>query len=278
MTKPNHFICIGAAHWDIIARSDVAMYPGSDVPGKVTRQLGGVALNVALALARQDQNVSMLTAIGGDQHGKDLIMAMRQAGLNCAAIATTDTPSDSYVAIEANGELYGAVADCRALESAGLAIVQSLAQLTGTIIADCNLPEIVLAMLPHGTIFVPASPNKASRLRSVLRQGKGAVYANRQEAEVVCETVFSDALKAATALVRLGATRATVTDGPHRVADCDGATLTTATPPTLNPTTATGAGDTFLAVHLVALHSGLDIQSALDLAVAAAANRIVRQL
>lgn len=278
MTNSAHFICIGAAHWDIIARSNMAMYPGSDVPGKITRQLGGVALNVALALARQNRNVTILTAIGRDQNGQDLIEAMRQAKLNCGHVTLGNAPTDVYVAIESKGELFGAIADCMALEAAGIALVQPLAQLTGTIVADGNLPESVLAMLPGETIFVPASPSKALRLRSVLRQGKGAVYANRQEAEVLCETAFSDALTAATALVQLGATRATITDGPHRVADCDGAILTTATPPRLSPTTATGAGDTFLAAHLVALHNGHDRQSALDQAVAAAANRIVRQL
>ena len=45
------FLCVGAAHWDIIGRTAVPLPPGADVPGRVTRQPGGVAQNVARALA-----------------------------------------------------------------------------------------------------------------------------------------------------------------------------------------------------------------------------------
>ena len=45
------FLCAGAAHWDIIGRTDLPLPPGADVPGRVTRRPGGVAQNIARALA-----------------------------------------------------------------------------------------------------------------------------------------------------------------------------------------------------------------------------------
>ena len=45
-------LCVGAAHWDVIGRTPRPLPPGADVPGRVTRQPGGVARNIAEALAR----------------------------------------------------------------------------------------------------------------------------------------------------------------------------------------------------------------------------------
>ncbi len=275
--KPVPFICIGAAHWDIIARTGHAMQPGCDVPGTITRQLGGVALNVALALTRLHQDVTILTALGTDQPGNDLIAAMQANGIDCTRITRTNGATDAYLAIESSGEVFGAVADCVALERAGAAVIAALVNLHGTVIADCNLPESVLAALPRDTIFVAASPAKAPRLRAALKSG-GILCANRREAEAICDAAFPSAASAAEAIIALGAKSATITDGPRSVACHDGTNLFTATPPSLRPTSATGAGDAFLAAQLVALSHGLDPQSALNQAVQAAANRIARPL
>ncbi len=45
-------LCIGSVLWDIIGRSPAAMRLGSDVPGRITRLPGGVAMNIAMTLAR----------------------------------------------------------------------------------------------------------------------------------------------------------------------------------------------------------------------------------
>ena len=45
-------LCIGAMLWDVIGRAPRRMAPGADVPGRIRHIPGGVALNVAVALAR----------------------------------------------------------------------------------------------------------------------------------------------------------------------------------------------------------------------------------
>ena len=45
-------LCIGSVLWDIIGRSPSAMRLGSDVPGRITRIPGGVAMNIAITLRR----------------------------------------------------------------------------------------------------------------------------------------------------------------------------------------------------------------------------------
>ncbi len=40
-------LCIGSVLWDIIGRAGAVMRLGSDVPGRITRIPGGVAMNIA---------------------------------------------------------------------------------------------------------------------------------------------------------------------------------------------------------------------------------------
>ncbi len=57
-------LCIGSALWDVIGRSHSNMHLGSDVPGRITRLPGGVALNIAMTLARFGMRPSVLSAVG----------------------------------------------------------------------------------------------------------------------------------------------------------------------------------------------------------------------
>lgn len=274
MTKANPFICIGAAHWDIVARTAHPAPPGADIPGIIRRQPGGVALNVARALARLGQDVTLLSAIGNDSQGDDLIRQLQADGINCRQITRLPAATDCYLAVEVNGEIHVAIADCTLLETAGPSILRPL-DLAANVIADGNLGEAILARLNSPNLFcVPASPAKARRLRPSLARGGVTFYANLFEAGALCDRHLANAAQAAGALVRLGAARAIITDGPGEVASYDGTRLCTASPPPHAPHSATGAGDAFLAAHLVATLTGADPQSALDSAMKAAAGHI----
>ena len=73
MTKTPDVLCIGAMLWDVIGRAPRRMAPGADVPGRIRHLPGGVALNVAVALARWGMTPSVLSAVGRDSEGKGLI-------------------------------------------------------------------------------------------------------------------------------------------------------------------------------------------------------------
>ncbi|MEY8840710.1 kinase, partial [Cribrihabitans sp. XS_ASV171] len=45
MSDNPDILCIGSVLWDIIGRSASHMRQGSDVPGRITRLPGGVAMN-----------------------------------------------------------------------------------------------------------------------------------------------------------------------------------------------------------------------------------------
>lgn len=287
-------LCAGSALWDIIARTERSLKPGFDVPGHITRQLGGVALNIALALATRGAPVALLSSVGKDPAGDRLIDMAMAAGIGCDMVLRTEEPTDTYLAIEDGiGEIFGAVADCAALERYSDSVLAPLhdgrlgsadAPWSGTLIIDGNFPAEALTRLPHDPAFsaarlalVPASPGKAERLALALHHPNATLYVNRIEAEILCQRRLADAAEAALAVRALGAAHAVVTDGARAAAYAGpGDAHGTALPPKVEARTTTGAGDAFLAAHLDAIRMGADDADALATATRAAAAHVAQ--
>ncbi len=291
MTAPA-ILCIGAALWDVIGRTDGPVPPGGDVPGRIDMAAGGVALNVAAALARAGLRPVLLSAVGCDPAGEALVAACEAAGIGTAHLLRDPAlPTDRYVAIEAEGALVAAVADARSLEAAGARILAPLADgrlgsaaapFSGTAVVDGNLTTALLTGIARSPLLaaadlrvVAAAPGKAVRLRPLLGHARAALYVNRTEAGLICDAAFADAPAAAAALVAAGAARAIVTDGAGAAADAvRGGPVVTGRPARLTVRRVTGAGDAFLAAHLAAETAGADRPAALAAALEGAARHI----
>ena len=121
-------LCIGSVLWDIIGRSPAHMRTGADVPGRITRLPGGVAMNIATTLARFGLRPAILTAIGRDAEGDELVAAAARLGLDCTHVyRSDDLPTDRYMAVEGANGLIAAIADAHSLESAHDKILRPLA-------------------------------------------------------------------------------------------------------------------------------------------------------
>ncbi|MFV0301038.1 MAG: PfkB family carbohydrate kinase [Paracoccus sp. (in: a-proteobacteria)] len=123
--------------------------------------------------------------------------------------------------------------------------------------------------------MVPASPGKAGRLAPLIETGRGCFYLSPLEGEIIAGHPCADAVTAAEAVVARGARRVIVTDGGERVADAmAGQPTLTVTPPAVRIARITGAGDCFLAAHLVAEQAGGPREAALQAATRAAAAHV----
>ncbi len=282
-------LCIGSVLWDIIGRSPTSMRLGSDVPGRITRLPGGVAMNIAMTLRRFGLSPALLTAIGRDVEGEELVAACDRMGLLTAHIyRSDDLPTDRYMAIEGANGLIAAIADAHSLEAAGDKILRPLedgrlgsltAPWPALIALDGNLTEALLSAIATSPLFgaadlrvAPASPGKAERLLPLLTHPTATLYVNLEEANILAKSQVSTAPEAAAALLARGASRVLVTNGGAVSADGsrDGGVIEGAPPPVL-VTRVTGAGDTFMAAHIVAEAQGAARQVALDAALRAAA-------
>jgi sugar/nucleoside kinase (ribokinase family) len=283
-------LCIGSVLWDIIGRADRTMALGADVPGRITRIPGGVAMNIAMTLARLGLRPALLTAIGQDAEGEDLITASNGLGLETAYIHRSPRPTDRYMAIEGANGLIAAIADAHSLEAAGADILLPLTDgrlgtpdmpWPGLIALDGNLTESLLAQIATHPAFAkadlrvaPASPGKAERLRPLMRHPSATLYVNLEEANILTGGTAITAHDAAVAMLAQGASRVLVTNGPHPAACGQDATVISATPPRINPRRITGAGDTFMAAHIIAERSGTPRAEALTNALQAAADYV----
>lgn len=285
-------LCIGSVLWDIIGRSPQSMRVGSDVPGRITRLPGGVAMNIAMTLARLGMRPAILTQIGRDLVGDELIAACLRMGLVTDHVyRSDDLRTDIYMAVEGANGLIAAIADAHSLEAAGDKILRPLADGTlgsearpwsGLIALDGNLTEALLRDIAVSPLFAaadlrvaPASPGKARRLLPLMRHPRATLYVNLEEANLLTGGRATSARDGAADLLDKGAARVLVTDGGRPSAEGMAARgIITDTPPPVMVARVTGAGDTFMAAHILAEKAGAERGEALASALRAAATYV----
>jgi sugar/nucleoside kinase (ribokinase family) len=288
MTQTPNILCIGSVLWDVIGRASLAMRQGSDVPGRITRLPGGVALNIAMTLARFGLTPALLTAIGRDAEGDALIAACAARGMVTETVYRSgDLPTDRYMAVEGANGLIAAIADAHSLERAGAKILRPLmdgtiateaSPYTGPAALDGNLTIDLLSEIASSPLLAkadlrvaPASPGKAERLAPFLTHGRGTLYVNLEEAGLLCQRSFESSTEAAKGLIERGAARVLVTDGGKPATEGTAGRLISQTPPQVLVTRVTGAGDTFMAAHIADELRGASPEDALAGALEAAA-------
>jgi sugar/nucleoside kinase (ribokinase family) len=230
MTKTPDILCIGSVLWDVIGRAASHMRVGSDVPGRITRLPGGVAMNIAMTLRRFGMTPALLTTVGRDAEGEELMGEAIRMGMICEHVyRSDDLPTDVYMAIEGANGLVAAIADAHSLEAAGEKILRPLtngslgsaeAPFAGLVALDGNLTNELLQTIATSPLFAasdlrvaPASPGKAERLLALVGHPSATLYVNLEEAGLLCQTTFDTSAAAAAALIKRGAHRVLVTDG-----------------------------------------------------------------
>jgi sugar/nucleoside kinase (ribokinase family) len=274
-------LCIGSVLWDVIGRSPHPMKLGSDEPGRISRLPGGVAMNIAMTVQRFGMRPALLTAIGRDAEGDELISHCNTLDMDTRYIhRPSDLSTDIYMAIESLEGLVAAVADAHTLEAAGDAILQPIEDGTlgssdipydGLIALDGNLTVSLLSDIATRPSFqsadlrlAPASPGKARRLLPLMSHPGATIYVNREEAGYLTDKTFKNASDAAQTLLELGANRVLVTDSGNFAADGNQERgLIQAPCPKVSVKRITGAGDTFMAAHIAAEYAGKSAQDAL---------------
>lgn len=289
-TQPD-ILCIGSVLWDVIGRAASHMRVGSDVPGRITRLPGGVAMNIAMTLRRFGLTPALLTTIGRDAEGDELIAEAQRMGMICDHIyRSEDLPTDVYMAIEGANGLIAAIADAHSLEAAGDKVLRALengalgsqsSPYAGLVALDGNLTVELLQTIAVSPLFsnadlrvAPASPGKAERLLALLDHPTATLYVNLEEAGLLCQTTFPASEAAATALIARGAHRVLVTDGDKSASEATQDGVITLHPPSVLVTRVTGAGDTFMAAHIASEVQGMAPEAALNRALQAAATYV----
>ncbi len=279
-------LVIGAAGLDIIGRLSASPEPGSSIPAEVKPSFGGVARNVAENLAHLGLSVDLISAVGDDPFGKQLLDHTSSAGVDinsCMLLHNAHTAS--YLAVLGpDGKLDFALDDMQILNQITPDFVNSLEghfEQADLIFMDANLnPKTMrtvfkLAQKAHVPVCADATSVKlASKLIPFLKR-LFLLTANTYESTVLVnhEFVVSDrqsAVQAARYLVNQGVNFAFIPMAEFGV--CYATSETSGHIPAIKTTIvgSTGAGDALTATILFGLLNDISIDEAVRLGVTAA--------
>lgn len=183
-------VVIGGANVDLKARSTARATAQTSNPGRGSTAPGGVGRNIAENIARLGDRVHLISVVGRDAMGDNLLDHTAAAGVRIEHVVRTDRPTGTYTAVlDVDGELIVAIADMEATAELGpeqLHNARDIIATAGLLVVDGNLS---LDTLNHAldlsagvrTIFEPVSVPKAAGLKDAIDGRVDAVTPNRDE-------------------------------------------------------------------------------------------------
>jgi pseudouridine kinase len=262
------------------------LHPFTSSPAQIRTTFGGVARNVAENLARLGQDVCLLTVVGNDQAGNQLLQEASEAGVNVDAVLRADQhPTGTYLAVvDTAGNMQFGLDDMRAMNALSAEVVrqqEALFRQASLVFVDANLPKetlrTVMSLARKTRLPVCADPTSqelAGRLKPYLPRLR-LISPNCAEAAILCGQAFNpssrrEALGVAKYLVSQGIGIVIITMAEFGVCYATSETsghISAIRTSILDPT---GAGDALTATVLFALLNDIPLDDAVRLGVAAA--------
>jgi pseudouridine kinase len=279
-------LVIGASGIDIVGRLRSELHCETSNPARIRSSFGGVARNVAENLARLGQPVVLITALGQDQAGDQLLQQASQAGIDVSAVLRSDArPTGSYLGVlNAKGGLEFALDDMRVMSALSAAYLNEHATLfkeASLVFVDANLPKETLrkavslarrARLP--ICADPTSTTLAHRLKPYLSRLR-LITPNSAEAGILCDRDVDagsrgQATDAAKHLVSQGVEIAIISLAEFGV--CYATSETSGRIPAIRTEIVdpTGVGDAMTAAVIFALLNEIPLDDAIRLGVSSA--------
>ncbi|MBA5777709.1 kinase [Stappia sp. F7233] len=270
----------GAIHMDTIAHANVTILRETSTPARFETRPGGVAANVARALARLGSTPALVGAVGRDSNGEALLMRLAAEGVSIAAVIRSPLPTGRYIALhDPDGGLAAAAVDAAItdrLEADAFLPLHPATRNASCWFIEANLPPPLLESLldtagSRRVIADAVSRAKAERLKPFLRR-IGLLFCNRAEASVL--TGLNEASPVAElgeGLLGLGVGACCVMDGAEPIAYGDRSGIRLYRPLAANLVDVTGAGDALIAAFIAASLQGKSADACLRSGLAAAA-------
>lgn len=183
-------VVIGGSNVDMKARSTARVTAETSNPGHGSMTPGGVARNIAENIARLGDRVHLVSVVGRDAMGDNLIDHTAAAGVRVEHLVRTDASTGTYTAVlDVDGELIVAIADMDATAELGpeqLDQARDVIATAGVLVVDGNLRRDTLDYaldLAAGvrTVFEPVSVPKAAGLKDAIDARVYVVTPNRDE-------------------------------------------------------------------------------------------------
>ena len=272
---------IGGANMDLSGRSDAAIIMRDSNPGTLRQSPGGVCRNICENLARLDVDVRLVTVLGDDMYGREILRACTDVGIDmCGTRVLRGERSSSYVSIvDDSGDMLLAMSDMHIIKCLDERLVDDSRELlcgAELVVCDGNLSQRTVARLTQvcdrPLYLDPVSTAWAKELRPFIG-AFDTVKPNRMELAALTglPTDTDEAmLSACDALLKSGVRRVFVSLGADGMlyAGPEGM-LREAGKPLSRVVNASGAGDAAMAGIIWATRRGMDARGAMHAAMAA---------
>ena len=258
MEEKDYVVVIGAANIDIGGTPYKPLIPGDSNPGVIKMSYGGVGCNIAHNLALLGVKVELITAIGDDTLGREMLERCESIGMDTSlSLIIPDASSSTYLFInDDDGEMSLALSHVDIVKHITPEYIESLSDVINSaaiVIADCNLTQETLLKI-KSVCKVPlyidtVSVSHADKIKGHL-DGIDTLKPNLLEAEFLTDMIIEneyDCLEAAHALIEQGVRRVFISLGPNGMiaADKDHTLKADRYPAEVKCTT--GAGDSAMA-------------------------------
>ena len=178
MGTTGYVVVIGAANMDIHGRSSKQLISRDSNPGSVFSCPGGVGRNIAENLVGLDVETRMLSVVGDDPHGRQLMEHGSKAGINMQFVSRhPEMPTSTYLSLlDENGEMQLAISDMGIMSSLSIDYIQThetMIKEASVIVVDTNLPgqtlQYILETFSDQPLFVDTvSTAKATKLKGLF--------------------------------------------------------------------------------------------------------------
>lgn len=145
IAERNRIVCFGGAVMDRKYHASKTIQAGTSNPTSSVRTFGGVARNVAENLARLEASTVMISAVGDDESGRQLLRHLQLLGVDVSHVSmNAGVNTAEYAALlEPDNSLAFGIADMGIFESLTIEKLNSdwpLLMSAAWVFADCNLP------------------------------------------------------------------------------------------------------------------------------------------
>lgn len=285
-TRPGSVVVLGASSFDVVSRIDKALRPGTSNPAKIRTSFGGVARNVAENLARLGLQPILLSVVGKDPIGDQLIASTKKTGVIMNHVHRTERASTGiYVGIiNPDGKKEVAFDDIKIMEELTedyISYHEDAISNADLIFIDANPSEQVLAAVfdiaRHHNVPVCADPTTVSLSSKLVPflPSIDTIVPNALEAKTILGREFArddweEALESARALVTAGTGSAFVSMAEFGL--CYASSTTSGHFPAIktNIVDPTGAGDAMTSAIIYSKLNEIPIDDAARLGVSAA--------
>lgn len=250
-------------------------------PGRIRMSFGGVGRNIVENVARAGGSAAMISVVGDDHMGQSAVRYLAELGVDTSGIRTIEGRNSSmYLSVlNHRHDMELAISDMDILEELTIENLETHREVlreSKAVALDANLEVELLEqaseMLKDVKLFFdPVSANKAGKAKNCIGRFY-AVKPNKIEAEVLSGIHIEtedDLNRSAKWFLEQGVKQVFITLNKDGVYYCDETKEGIIRPGKVNLVSATGAGDSFSAMILLGMASGMDIEETAKMGMAA---------